>query len=450
MKLIALLVALVLSIGSYSQKLDESISEIANDLAQKVSKKGTGKLALTDFVNSEGKRDALTDYIREELELKLINSDLDLQVMDRKRIKLLLSEHHLQSEGLIDESTAKSAISFIKVDGWVIAEITSLDDQIKIKILVTDVSTSQIYAASTSGLITDVAITNLLYPPVKVCSECGGKGNVQVLTTCSVCEGKGSYNCTDCKGTGRRPGMTVGSYIKCEACNGVGKFDCNVCTGNGKIISYETCKKCNGKIQLPANTSSQNSAPKLEVCPDCTGNGKIKTQTTCIKCGGTGQAPFGPSSNWENKPCQSCSGKGKISSFIRCTKCNGTGNIGLQENMNNSEKIGGASKNKNCEEENTGDYCFQNNTELNLQINLTSSPIKVTTSETSYYTYTTPLYSNIQPGQKQCFFNVPAGAAKYSIQVIGNISSNSKEYYHADGSLYVELCRENTFIIKKL
>jgi hypothetical protein len=72
---ITFLLATFLTSDLYSQSLDQSIAEIANDLAQKVSRKNKVKLALTDFVNSEGEPDALTTYIRDELELKLINAD---------------------------------------------------------------------------------------------------------------------------------------------------------------------------------------------------------------------------------------------------------------------------------------------------------------------------------------------------------------------------------------
>lgn len=324
--ILALLLTVFSSSECYSQQLDENISRIANDLALKVSKKNRIKLALTDFVNTEGKTDALTDYIREELELKLINSDVNLQVIDRKHIKLLLSEHHLQSEGLIDESTAKSAISFIKVDGWIVAEITMLADQVKIKVTVTDVSTSQIYAASASGMISDKAIKDLLDPEIKICSECGGKGVVQFQSTCSSCNGSGKFMCTACNGLGKRDGMTVGSYVSCEKCGGTGKLTCQVCAGSGKIISYKTCPKCNGKVRFQTFNSQGNNIT-LQICDECNGTGKIKTQTVCGSCGGSGEAPFGPSSNWERRPCKTCSGKGYLVTVNACRKCNGTGKL---------------------------------------------------------------------------------------------------------------------------
>ena len=275
----------------FSQKLDLTITNLANDITQKVTKKNIVRLALTDFVNGEGKVDALTNYIRQELETKLINAD-NLQVIDRKHIKLLLSDNKLESEGLINESVAKSSSAFIKVDAWVLAEITYLAEQVKIKITVIDVTTSLMYAAASSELIDDAAIKNLLDPEEKICSMCGGKGVVQTQTTCTACAGKGSIVCKSCNGTGKREGWTVGSYVTCEACNGKGKFSCNACSGKGKIISYETCPKCHGKVSVKFNTAKDgtqtNNRSKVEICPDCLGSGKIKSDVSCNICSGSG------------------------------------------------------------------------------------------------------------------------------------------------------------------
>jgi hypothetical protein len=93
------------------------------------------------------------------------------------------------------------------------------------------------------------------------------------------------------------------------------------------------------------------------------------------------------------------------------------------------------SKDPKCQEKNTGDYCFQNDTKYNLTIHF----------DNRIYT--------IQPGQKQYFYNLPAGEMGY------DINSKKPAYYtwpptadelgyHAKGSLYVESCVEKTFIIK--
>lgn len=246
--LISLLISILLSSKCHSQQLDQSINTIANDLSKKVFNKKRVRLAVTDFVNHEGNVDPLTKYIRDELEIKLINSDQDLQVIDRKHIKLLLSEHHLQSEGLIDETTAKSAIEFIKVDGWVIAEITKIDEQIKIKVSVIDVSTSQIYAASASEAITDKEIKYLLDPK---CEVCNGSGFVTIQTICAACKGSGSVMCKQCGGSGTVEMNTwSGHYETCGSCKGKGKFSCGICSGKGKTYSTQICSKCKGSGKL--------------------------------------------------------------------------------------------------------------------------------------------------------------------------------------------------------
>lgn len=124
-------------------------------------------------------------------------------------------------------------------------------------------------------------------------------------------------------------------------------------------------------------------------------------------------------------------------------------NSGSSTNTNNSasgEGTARTSKNPDCKAKNTGDYCFQNNTRFNLTV--TFNPSKSTSR---------PFYSNLtctlQPGQKQCFYDVYNGNATYEIiawknEKSWNIYDDSQLAYHSKGSLYVESCKEKYFIIK--
>ncbi|SFD85636.1 hypothetical protein SAMN05518672_103538 [Chitinophaga sp. CF118] len=306
-----------------SQSLDQGISDIASDIAQKVSKKNKVRLALTDFVNSEGKVDALTDYVRKELELKLINAE-NLQVMDRKHIKLLLSDNNLQKDGLIDESIAKSSTSFIKVDGWVIAEITTVGNKIKVKVTVSDVITSLMYAASSAVCNgDDLTVKNLLDPEVKVCNVCNGKGTIQVKTICATCGGKGNRLCRRCAGNGKVESNTwSGRYERCEECNGTGKNICNICEGRGKVINYDTCPKCNGK-NMGISDNTENSPTEKDICSVCMGSGKMNHRQNCTVCAATGKLVV--RGNLMN--CSNCNGTGISTTVTLCTTCNGTGKL---------------------------------------------------------------------------------------------------------------------------
>lgn len=157
----------------YSQTLEQVIRNLSAQIAQKSARKNRTVLALADFTNNAGKSDPLTKYVTEQLENTLAQDTL-LSIIERKQVKQLLAEHNLQSQGLIDQSTARSAIAFIKADGWMMGEVTSFNDQVKISIKVIDVTTSEIFAAASSSLFSDPAITKLLEstesqnePPVK-------------------------------------------------------------------------------------------------------------------------------------------------------------------------------------------------------------------------------------------------------------------------------------------
>lgn len=111
---------------------------------------------------------------------------------------------------------------------------------------------------------------------------------------------------------------------------------------------------------------------------------------------------------------------------------------------NNDSTTGQPSKDSHCKENGTGDFCFQNNTGLDLELTLSSSPSKV-------QSYTPPYTATLKPGQKQCFFGVPAGPAGYEIKTPatynGYGNQSQPETYLATGYVYVDQCRENTFFI---
>lgn len=328
-QLFILMVVISLANTTFSQGLDENLSKLAHDIAQKASRKNKVKLTLADFVTSEGKTDPLCEYIRKDLELKLINAD-NLQILDRKHLSKMLEENHLQSQGLIDESVVRSAVGFIKIEGLVMAEITYMGSKINIKVTVTDVNTSLMYAASSTDIANDTTVKKIVDPDIKVCSYCGGKGNVQVQTVCNACSGNGNTICQDCRGTGKRSGMTVGSYLNCEGCGGKGKNVCQSCSGKGKRFSYDTCAKCNGKIlpenlqQPPSNQTPSTVKKNLEICVACSGLGKTEaSRGQCAPCAGTGRMV----ERGNLAVCKNCSGSGMKIIYEKCIHCNGTGKL---------------------------------------------------------------------------------------------------------------------------
>lgn len=238
MKRILLIIACVwYSQVIYAQSLDQHLKTIGEDLATKILKKGKKRVALLDFTTESGETNALTRYVQEFIEIHLINTELE--VLDRKHLKLMLSENRLQSDGLIDETTAKAAVGFTKIEGWILGEIIFNDDEITVRLKVLDIGTSRVFAASVIEKITDKKISAILQP--KSCYTCNGSGSIESKIRCNTCKGTGGPSCFSCGGSGAGLMNTT-----CEFCKGKGKILCSVCKGTGQEFQRNVCDKCSG------------------------------------------------------------------------------------------------------------------------------------------------------------------------------------------------------------
>jgi hypothetical protein len=230
---------------SYGQNLDNSLKTVSDDLALKTLRKHIVRLGLMDFTNEDGKRDATVRYIQEQVEMNLINAD-GLEVMDRKHVQALLTENHLVSQGIIDESTIKKGVAFFKIDGWVEGRISNFGNRFKLQLKIINVNTSQAFAVSVSGLIDGTELKTLVEP--KSCNNCQGTGTIKAYAFCNDCDGKGGRKCSSCGGSGINMFAAAlgNSTAPCEFCRGKGKIECRVCRGKGQVVLLNTCRVCNG------------------------------------------------------------------------------------------------------------------------------------------------------------------------------------------------------------
>jgi len=116
--------------------------------------------------------------------------------------------------------------------------------------------------------------------------------------------------------------------------------------------------------------------------------------------------------------------------------------LNSNEGYNNPETV-----NKNCKENNTGDYCFENRSRYELRIMLTQK-----TKKSPFY------FSEIyifRPNQTQCFYDLSVGPASYDI--LDKDTDEKKSYmqllpndykYKASGMVYIEQCKSKTCVIK--
>jgi hypothetical protein len=269
MKRILLIVIFLGNQAIYAQALDQHLNIIGEDLATRIIKKGKKQVALLDFTTENGQTNALTRYVQEFVEFHLINTELE--VLDRKHLKLLLSENRLQSDGLINETTAKAAVGFTKIEGWILGEVISNGDEVIVRLKVLDIATSRVFAASMTEKITDRKVSVILQP--KSCYTCNGSGNIDSKVKCTICQGTGGPRCTHCQGSGV---MTLGLGGKppaCEFCMGRGKVQCTVCKGTGQEIQRNACLKCSGTGKIYSRRMAEKSVLVFDslkiICNEC-------------------------------------------------------------------------------------------------------------------------------------------------------------------------------------
>jgi hypothetical protein len=105
-----------------------------------------------------------------------------------------------------------------------------------------------------------------------LCSRCGGRG--VLLVECTRCE-SGNIVCARCEGRGDvvvKKGLFSDKYGTCPTCNGMRRIKCGTCKGSAQVES--TCSACQGR--------KRNSS-----CTTCNGTGR----TNCQTCSGSGRVP---------------------------------------------------------------------------------------------------------------------------------------------------------------
>lgn len=110
------------------------------------------------------------------------------------------------------------------------------------------------------------------------------------------------------------------------------------------------------------------------------------------------------------------------------TKTNNS-NRGFNRPINSSENINNpGTVNKECETKNTGDYCFENASNVQILVTLNFIDDRMTLS----------------PGQTQCFYNKKATSYNYQVTKIVQDSYRSA----GEGEILVEKCKSKTFTYK--
>jgi TolB-like protein len=105
--------------------------------------------------------------------------------------------------------------------------------------------------------------------------------------------------------------------------------------------------------------------------------------------------------------------------------------LNSNESYNNPETVS-----KICQQNNTGDFCFTNNTKILIEITLITQ-----------YAGTVGRIT-IDPGQTQCFYNIHVASGYYTAEEANYRFANPEMKFSRRGSVLIEQCKSKTAIIK--
>jgi len=150
--LLSLIIILFLTTNTQAQDFDSQLEKLAQGIAVKLDSKGKKKIAVWGFVTENGERTALGNYLTEDFSVYVTNFGEKFEVIDRNHLDILLKEHKLNSEGYIDDNTAKELGKIIAVDAIITGTYTVLNTTVKVRAKVLDTETALQFAANMASL----------------------------------------------------------------------------------------------------------------------------------------------------------------------------------------------------------------------------------------------------------------------------------------------------------
>lgn len=153
MKNILILLICLLSINSFSQStFDKSLSEISNDIANKLNQKNQKKIVVLYITDIKKTQSVAGKYMADVISYNIVNNPLNFFVFDRENLSEITEAKKLIDEGYIDAAKAKELGKILAVDAIIIGNYTVLPSTLKLSLKALDVNSGLIVAASMKDL----------------------------------------------------------------------------------------------------------------------------------------------------------------------------------------------------------------------------------------------------------------------------------------------------------
>jgi TolB-like protein len=202
------------SIGARGQGgLDQRISELSQQIANKMSARQKTTIAVVEFTDLQGNITDFGRYLAEELITRLYDNE-KFKVIERQQLNRVIAEQKLSLSGVIDPASAKQLGKILGVDAIVSGSTTNLAQSLKVNARLISTETGEIFAVASTEIFKDESVIGLL---------ANGTGSSQVQKLAAQ---------TDAKTNSRK--INVRDFVfELEACrNSAGSVVCSLTVTN--------------------------------------------------------------------------------------------------------------------------------------------------------------------------------------------------------------------------
>jgi len=156
--------------------LDQRVSELSQQIANKMTAKQKTTIAIVEFTDLQGNVTDFGRYVAEELVTRLYETD-KFKVIERQLLNKVIAEQKLSLTGVIDPSSAKRLGRVLGVDAIVSGTITNLAQSLKLNARLISTETGEIFAVASTEIFKDESVTLLMNAGTKTATAVGGSAS---------------------------------------------------------------------------------------------------------------------------------------------------------------------------------------------------------------------------------------------------------------------------------
>lgn len=146
--IILVITAVPASANSLDKAVDTVVSELTADLFMEISRDEDYKIAVADFLNQNNQKTQLSNFISENITIKLINeSSTNIKVLERQRLNSVLEEQDRMSSGVLRQDTSEKIGELLGADSIIIGKYYNIKKEIHLIAKLVSIETGYIHSA---------------------------------------------------------------------------------------------------------------------------------------------------------------------------------------------------------------------------------------------------------------------------------------------------------------